>query len=202
MDGIDFLIQVILKQALRLIPTNCVSNRHINEELQRINEIVLGINIEQNTKILEKTILGKLQTDNELQGVTALYQDKLNLEIYIGTMDGERNKERGREGPVTEKSDELHKTWSKASIGIMSLDVVNLYPSIPLWDGINKIMALITECETIKWYGISRKLLRDMLHCICYNYEIIFFGKLYRQKKVSRWRQGLHLPLLLCSYLC
>ena len=182
-DGIDFLIQLILKQTLSIIPTNCVSNRHINEELQRINEIVLGINIENNTKILEKTISGEIYRDNDLQSETALDKYKISFESYIEAMDGKVNKDKGREGPVTEKSDNLHKKWKNTSLGIMSLDVVNLYPSIPLWDGINKVMTMITECETIKWYGISKKLLKDMLHCICFNYEIRFFGNVFKQKQ-------------------
>ena len=67
------------------------------------------------------------------------------------------------------------------NLGIISHDIVNLYPSIPLYDGIARVMNFLLECDNIQWFGISKNLYRQMLTLICFSYEIRFQGEIYLQ---------------------
>ena len=64
----------------------------------------------------------------------------------------------------------------------ISLDVVALYPSIPISDGIEKVIEfLITHADNINFHGLSIEHLKNILTFICFNYEIKFLNDTYKQ---------------------
>ena len=66
----------------------------------------------------------------------------------------------------------------------ISLDVVNLYPSIPIDEAIKVIIDFATEhWKDIDAFGLSTDDLRHCLTFIAHNYEIEFHGKTYLQIK-------------------
>jgi hypothetical protein len=64
----------------------------------------------------------------------------------------------------------------------ISLDVVALYPSIHISDGIEKVIDFLGEhLDNINLYGISLDHLKNILTFICFNYEIRFLSDSYKQ---------------------
>lgn len=67
---------------------------------------------------------------------------------------------------------------------LISLDVKNLYPSIPINDGIREIENFATQhWNKINSYGLSVEDLMDCLKFVSYNYEITYNEKTYLQIK-------------------
>ena len=66
----------------------------------------------------------------------------------------------------------------------LSLDVKALYPSIPLIEGIDWVIALLTDhTEDINMFNISVSYIKFCLHFICHNCIINFDGAVYKQIK-------------------
>lgn len=66
----------------------------------------------------------------------------------------------------------------------MSLDVEKLYPSIPISKGIEyNITTISSHYEEIDNFKIEISDLENMLRFLCYNYEISYDGRIYRQVK-------------------
>jgi len=66
----------------------------------------------------------------------------------------------------------------------VSLDVVNLYPSIPIEFGITAVLEIaVKHWKEINNFKLSTDDLERCLKFICYNYEIQFKDKIYLQKK-------------------
>ena len=66
----------------------------------------------------------------------------------------------------------------------VSLDVVALYPSIPLDYGITAVIEFAAEhWERIDTFGLSIEELKKCLIFICYNYEIRYKDEVYLQRK-------------------
>jgi hypothetical protein len=71
---------------------------------------------------------------------------------------------------------------NKNDYKIISLDVVNLYPSIPLKEGIDMVLGMIHSLkDKINLYGLSLEQIYELLIFVCYNYEIVFNNKNYLQ---------------------
>lgn len=83
---------------------------------------------------------------------------------------------------LIEKLKEVHLNNSYSVF--ISLDVKNLYPSIPLQRAITEVVnfAKIHWCE-INNYGVNPEEMEKMLRFICYNYEIAYNNKTYLQIK-------------------
>lgn len=113
-DGIDFILQKILTQASKLVPTNISDTNSI------LNDI-----------------------------------DDLNKE----------------------------KCHFESDLNILSLDVCNLYPSIPTKKGISMIKKFLKRIsEDINWYGLNIADIEQMLQIICNNYYVEFQNHVYLQK--------------------
>ena len=68
-------------------------------------------------------------------------QDLNKPEVFLGNLGDQ-------EIHISEANQDLYNLrdkWLNAEIGILSLDVVNLYPSIPLWEGIRKIILFLQD---------------------------------------------------------
>ena len=66
----------------------------------------------------------------------------------------------------------------------ISLDVKNLYPSIPIMEAITEIMKFLKiNWDKINSYGICIESVEKMLKFVSYNYEISYNGKHYLQIK-------------------
>ena len=52
-DGIDYFIQLILKQVLKFVPTNIISNRNIADDIFHINRRVTEVETEKGINILQ-----------------------------------------------------------------------------------------------------------------------------------------------------
>ena len=66
----------------------------------------------------------------------------------------------------------------------VSLDVKNLYPSIPISDGIAKVSNFMVEhWDKIEHFGLDIHCVKNMLNFICHNYEISYNEKHYLQIK-------------------
>jgi hypothetical protein len=71
---------------------------------------------------------------------------------------------------------------NKKDYKIISLDVVNLYPSIPVKEGIDMVLGLIHSIkDKIQLFGLSLEQIYELLIFVCYNYEIVFNNKNYLQ---------------------
>jgi len=68
------------------------------------------------------------------------------------------------------------------NLQFISLDVVALYPSIPLVDAISHVMVTLEQHESdIDTFGLSISDIRDLLTFVCFNYEIVFNDQHYLQ---------------------
>ena len=219
-DGIDYLIQLILKQALKEVPTNIISNRDICDDCFSINCIKTGQLLEviqnRNTESEEDLENLRIKNFNEYISIVdnfnpntdvqtkhirnttnprvenSFNEDHTNLRVetlndntlkdYTNTR-VETTEYQSSYQAYQESLKETKTRWNTAELGIISLDVVNLYPSIPLWDGINKVIEFIKTCKNIRWFGLSLNLIREMLYVICFNYEVRFKNIIYLQKK-------------------
>lgn len=66
----------------------------------------------------------------------------------------------------------------------ISLDVKNLYPSIPIIDGITKVINFADKhWDKIDHFSLDINTVRNMLTFICHNYEITYNNKNYLQIK-------------------
>jgi len=73
--------------------------------------------------------------------------------------------------------------WKDDSVFI-SLDVVNLYPNIPLAYGIESVINFAERhWQEIDNMGLRIDQLEKCLSFVCYNYEIRFLDKIFKQKK-------------------
>ena len=67
---------------------------------------------------------------------------------------------------------------------VLSLDVVGLYPSIPIWEGINKVGNFIRQhTHLINTFGIPLQKFMDMLRLLAHEYTISFEGMVFKQTK-------------------
>ena len=66
---------------------------------------------------------------------------------------------------------------------IISLDVVGLYPSIPVIDACNVVFRFLKDNPQINTFGIPFPILRELMNTIANNYIIEFNGKPYKQTK-------------------
>ena len=75
---------------------------------------------------------------------------------------------------LTDTSDEVRT--------FISLDVVNLYTSIPLLDGIKRVVSFASaHWDSINNYGLGLNDLEDFLKFVCFNYEVTYNGNHYLQ---------------------
>ena len=78
------------------------------------------------------------------------------------------------------KEMEAHKNTK--DLEVISLDVVNLYPSIPLKEGLIWVLQKTKKhAEEIDWGLLNYEWLHKMLDFTCNNYIVEFNGKLYKQ---------------------
>ena len=66
---------------------------------------------------------------------------------------------------------------------IISLDVVGLYPSIPVLDACNMVFRFLKDNPQINTFGIPYPILKELMTTIANNYIIAFNGKVYKQTK-------------------
>ena len=206
-DKVDFILQSIFKQVLNKVPTNITSNRELGNDIYLLNKI-LNNQYDTDCENMLRIIFGRDGVDDTSQHIPIKYcyrliesikENLLHNEIPEGSDSTSRERTFGdtdstltqinghtnsNEELLGNQGDfELCGLWKNADIGIISLDVVNLYPSIPIWEGINLIMTFLNETKDINWMGISKQLFKDMLYLVCYQYEIRFNNKIYLQKK-------------------
>ena len=75
-------------------------------------------------------------------------------------------------------------TGTKKDVIVVTMDVVALYPSIPIEDGITAVIEkLTTHEEEIDMAGLSSQEVRSLLHLVLHNNYFRFGDKTYRQKK-------------------
>ena len=85
---------------------------------------------------------------------------------------------------LTNKLKNLDSSSLSNSKCFISLDVVQLYPSIPIDFGINAVLEVAeAHWSTINNFGASTDDLRRALNFICYNYEIEFNDSVFLQRK-------------------
>ena len=71
----------------------------------------------------------------------------------------------------------------------ISLDVVNLYSSIPLDYGIESVINFAEQhWNSIENMGLTLPQFEKCLTFVCYNYEIRFMDKVFKQKRVPNGR--------------
>ena len=64
----------------------------------------------------------------------------------------------------------------------ISLDVVNLHPRIPIIEGIKyNLITLRKYWNELDNFGVSIEYVEKLLHFVCYNYEIKYENKFYKQ---------------------
>ena len=84
-DGVDYFIQLILKQALKLVPTNIISNRNIADDLFHINRLITGIETEKGIKILKDISRKDI---NEILNTEIIENERINsFSKYLQLMD-------------------------------------------------------------------------------------------------------------------
>ena len=85
---------------------------------------------------------------------------------------------------LTDLLDQHAKHFTEADGTFVSLDVRNLYPSIPLDFGIETTIAFAKQhWQNIKNFGLTLSQLESCLKFICYNYEIKFNDRVFKQRK-------------------
>ena len=67
---------------------------------------------------------------------------------------------------------------------VISLDVIGLYPSIPIWEGVNKVGRFICDNNhRINFFGITNEKFVELLRLLAHNYIVKFGGIIYKQTK-------------------
>lgn len=85
---------------------------------------------------------------------------------------------------ITDLLDQHAKNFTETDRTFVSLDVINLYPSIPLDFGIETTIAFAKQhWQNIENFGLTVAQLESCLKFICYNYEIKFKDSVFKQRK-------------------
>ena len=75
-----------------------------------------------------------------------------------------------------------HRQTDTNNTSIFSLDVVNLYPNVPVDKGVGMIMKTLREhISELNLYGLNEKSFLDILKFVCKNYYVTFNDKTYLQ---------------------
>ena len=64
-----------------------------------------------------------------------------------------------------------------------SLDVVNLYPSVPVDVGVRVVTRLLNLHPEVDLFGLHKEDVVELLNGVCYNYYVGFNNKVYHQEK-------------------